>query len=170
MVAHWILRYGCCTTKIITSLQSILKLPYCTLFWDFILGFDVLKKIYLRYKYQKPSIYLYSSSFRSSAQKRSILACLINIHEPLFWLACCFMSDARPDQPQITSQGRRHNYVTALGGSKNAHSNQCKFSNTKSLKYLACCDVECQNRRNTASNVEIWSHTCCNCQTKKRRL
>ncbi len=49
------------------------------------------------------AIYFYSSSFRSSAENRSILACLINIHEPLFWLACCFLNDARPGQPQVTS-------------------------------------------------------------------
>ncbi len=33
----------------------LLKVPYCTPFWSFILGFDILKNIYLRYKYQKPS-------------------------------------------------------------------------------------------------------------------
>ncbi len=38
---------------------SYLKVPYCTIFWSFVLGFDVLKNIYLRYKYQKPSQYIY---------------------------------------------------------------------------------------------------------------
>ncbi len=56
---------------------------YCRPFWNFIVGFDVLKNIYLWYTYQKPyiyiSIYLYSS-FRSSSKNRSILACLIHIH------------------------------------------------------------------------------------------
>ncbi len=42
-----------------------------------------------------------------------------NIHEPLFWLACCFQSDARPGQLQVTSLGRRHNYVTALSWKQN---------------------------------------------------
>ncbi len=37
--------------------KVMLKVPYCTPFWSFILGFDVLKNIYLRYKYQKPSQY-----------------------------------------------------------------------------------------------------------------
>ncbi len=54
------------------------------------------------------------------AKNRSILARLINIHEPFFWLACCFLSDARLGQPQVTRVmwRRRHNYVTALVGSK----------------------------------------------------
>ncbi len=33
----------------------MLKVPYFTPFWSFSLGFDVLKNIYLQYKYQKPS-------------------------------------------------------------------------------------------------------------------
>ncbi len=36
----------------------LLKVPYCTHFWSFILGVDVLKNIYLRYKYQNPSQYI----------------------------------------------------------------------------------------------------------------
>ncbi len=48
------------------------------------------------------SVYFYTSSLRSSAKNRSILACLINIHEPVFWLACCVLSDARLGQPQVT--------------------------------------------------------------------
>ncbi len=64
----------------------------------------------------------------------------------LSWLACCFLSDARPDQAQLTSQGRCHNYVTALGGSKNAHSNQCKFSYTKSW-----------TQRINSSKFQLWN-------------
>ncbi len=63
----------------------------------------------------------YSSSLRSSGKNRSILACLINIHESLFWLACCFLSDARLGQPQ--------------GKLEAAHSNQRRFGYIRSLKY-----------------------------------
>ncbi len=38
--------------------QSILKVPYCTHFWSFILGVDVLKNIYLWYKYQNLNIFV----------------------------------------------------------------------------------------------------------------
>ncbi len=34
--------------------------------------------------------------------KQIDLSGLINIHEPLFWLACWFLSDARLGQPQVT--------------------------------------------------------------------
>ncbi len=37
--------------------EPVLKVPYCTPFWSFILGFDVLKNIYLQYKYQNPYIF-----------------------------------------------------------------------------------------------------------------
>ncbi len=43
----------------IVCVYIILKVPYCTPFWSFVLGFDVLKNIYLRYKYQKPSQYIF---------------------------------------------------------------------------------------------------------------
>ncbi len=55
------------------------------------------------YKYQKPSQYIfYSSSLSNSAENMLILDCLVNIHEPLFWLACCFLSGAWLGQPQVT--------------------------------------------------------------------
>ncbi len=79
-----------------------LKVPYCTPFWSYILGFDVLKNLYLRYKYQKPSQYIFTALLRSSTKNRSILACLISIHKPIFWLACWFLSDARLGQPHVT--------------------------------------------------------------------
>jgi len=66
-----------------------LKVPYYTPFWSFNLGFEVLKNIYLRYMYQK---------LRAPFTE----ALPFNIHEPLFWLACCFLSDAQPGQPQVT--------------------------------------------------------------------
>ncbi len=47
-----------------------LKVPYCTPFWSFILGFDVLKNIYLWYKYQKPSEYIFTA-FLSGALLRT---------------------------------------------------------------------------------------------------
>ncbi len=43
------------------KVQIPLKVPYCTPFWSFILGFDVLKNIYLRYKYQKTSQYIFTN-------------------------------------------------------------------------------------------------------------
>ncbi len=47
------------TSKTSSHKHKVLKVPYCTLFWSLILGFDVLKNIYLRYKYQKPSQYIF---------------------------------------------------------------------------------------------------------------
>ncbi len=40
-----------------------LKVPYCTPFWGFILGVDVLNNLYLQYKYQKPSQYILTALF-----------------------------------------------------------------------------------------------------------
>ncbi len=40
-----------------------LNVPYCTPFWSFIVGFNVLKNIYLRYKYQKTSQYSFTALF-----------------------------------------------------------------------------------------------------------
>ncbi len=71
-------------------------------FLEFYFRFDVLKNIYICGISTKNNIFFYSSSLRSSAEYRSILACLINIHKPLFWLACFFLSDARLGQPQVT--------------------------------------------------------------------
>ncbi len=80
----------------------VLKVPYCTPFWSFILGVDVLKNIYMLYKYQKSSKYIFTALFSGALLKKIDLSCLINIHEPLFWLVCCFLSDARLGQPQVT--------------------------------------------------------------------
>ncbi len=38
-------------------------LKYCTPFWCFTLGVDVLKNIYLWYKYQKPNQYIFTALF-----------------------------------------------------------------------------------------------------------
>ncbi len=41
--------------------KNILEVPYCTPLWSFILGFDVLKNIYLQYKHQKPYQYIFTA-------------------------------------------------------------------------------------------------------------
>ncbi len=46
-----------------------LLIPYCTHFWSFILGFDVLKNVYLRYTYQKPSQYIFTALFSGALLK-----------------------------------------------------------------------------------------------------
>ncbi len=46
-----------------------LKVPYCTPFWSFILSVDVLKNIYLRYKYQKPSQYIFTAPLSAALLK-----------------------------------------------------------------------------------------------------
>ncbi len=47
--------------KVYLGNAQLLKVPYCTPFWSFILDFDVLKNINLRYKYQKPSLYIFTA-------------------------------------------------------------------------------------------------------------
>ncbi len=41
--------------QLVTFEKWSLTVPYCTPFWDFNLGGDVLKNIFLQYMYQKPS-------------------------------------------------------------------------------------------------------------------
>ncbi len=48
-------------TVILKGYSLWLKVPYCTPIWSFILGFDVLKNIYVQYKYQKPSQYIFTA-------------------------------------------------------------------------------------------------------------
>ncbi len=50
-----------------------LKVPYCTPFWSFILGFDVLKNIYLQYKYQKPSQYIFTALLSGALVKNRLI-------------------------------------------------------------------------------------------------
>ncbi len=76
--------------------------------------------------------------------KQIDLSCLINIHEPLFWLACCFLSDAWLGQPQVTRvmSGRRHNYVTALAAKQRSGPfKPAQIRLQKELKISSCCDV-----------------------------
>ncbi len=42
-------------------MPAIFKGPILYTFLEFILGFDVLKNIYLWYKYQKPSQYIFTA-------------------------------------------------------------------------------------------------------------
>ncbi len=58
------------TTIIHTTPVHQLKVSCCTPFRSFILGLDVFKNIYLRYKYHKPSQYIFT--FRSSSKNKSI--------------------------------------------------------------------------------------------------
>ncbi len=53
------------------SNPRLLKVPYCTPFWSFILGFDVLKNIYSWYKYQKPSQYIFTALFSGAVVKKT---------------------------------------------------------------------------------------------------
>ncbi len=89
-------------SKLLVFLKITLKVPYCTPFWSFILGVDVLKNIYLRYKYQKYLNIFVQLFSQELFWKQIDLSGLINIHEPLFWLACCFLRDVRLGQPQVT--------------------------------------------------------------------
>ncbi len=52
-----------------TKYSSFLKVLYCTPFWSFIWGFDVLKNICLQYKYQKPSQYIFTALFSGALVK-----------------------------------------------------------------------------------------------------
>ncbi len=51
------------------NLILVLKVPYCKPFWSFNLGVDVLKNIYLRYKYQKPSPYVFTALLSAALVK-----------------------------------------------------------------------------------------------------
>ncbi len=96
-----------------------LKVPYCTPFWRFILGVDVLKNIYICGISTKNHLNIFVQLFSQELCWKQID--LINIHETLFWLAGCFLSDAWLGQPQVTRVmlGRHHRYVTALSWKKN---------------------------------------------------
>ncbi len=48
-------------TVILKGYSLWLKVPYCAPIWSFILGFDVLKNIYVQYKYQKTSQYIFTA-------------------------------------------------------------------------------------------------------------
>ncbi len=83
-------------------MRAGLKGPILYTFLEFYLGVDVLKNIYLRYKYQKHLNIFVQLFSQELCWKQIDLSSLINIHDPLFWLACCFLRDVRLGQPQVT--------------------------------------------------------------------
>ncbi len=83
------------------TINRALKVPYSTPFWSFILGVDVLKNIYIYGISTQNHLNLFLQLF-SHVLKQIDLSCVININEPIFWLACCFLSDAQLGQPQVT--------------------------------------------------------------------
>ncbi len=63
--------------QLVTFEKWSLTVPYCTPFWDFNLGGDVLKNIFLQYMFQKPSQYICSPLF-SGAQTDDLYKIICN--------------------------------------------------------------------------------------------